>query len=69
MRFLRMRSGRPGVFNSVNHFNYGGSVGRGSHFGVPADKEFALARVDTVARERVDLDLLYSGSNVSPDPI
>ena len=31
-----------------------------AYFGVPTDKEFALARVDTEARERVDLDLLYS---------
>lgn len=30
------------------------------HFAVPADEEFALARVDTEARERVDFDLLNS---------
>ena len=29
-------------------------------FGVPADKELPLGRVDTVPRERVDFELLYS---------
>lgn len=41
------------------------SIGRAgggvkSHLAVSADEEATLARVDTVAGERVDLDLLHS---------
>ena len=62
-----MRNGRPGELVVIAYFRKCGavSVAEESYFGVPADKEFALARVNTVARERVNLDLLYSRSNVS----
>lgn len=55
-----MQNGRPmGVFKVCIW------VGRvKAYFGVPTDKEFALARVDTEARERVDLDLLYSRDQI-----
>lgn len=32
----------------------------GSHFAVPTDEKFALARVDFVPGERIKFDLLYS---------
>ena len=37
-------------------------MGLRRYLAVAADEQLALGRVDTVARERVDFDLLYSQS-------